>query len=302
VVDEPVPPGETIRMTMVPTGGMMWESWQEQGWQMEPNHPFRSLLVNGALGVTPSSGMVHVVAHASSGLAPKAIVADGDRPGDEGTNVVVSARPRLGEHVPAWAMQRAVQTTGWIHDMGRWIDAPFDEIVLRYRLPNGAPTSGTLVLEDDGRFGELGGGIAVPEVECQQVEERDDEGNLLGVTEECTVVGDGPLDFVCPPDAVSCEVNEFGFEVCFPNGVCEGGDIAVAPPGPLPPGVGFQGGGFLGAMQAWDWSTSSWAPLSLALEEGAAAQFISVTGELRVSPGDLGGEAGTIPISLRGTA
>lgn len=292
-IDEPVAPGETIEMSLLPTAGMMWQGWQEQGWQLDSEHPFRALLVNGTLGVTPTTGMVHVVGHASSGLASSEVLANGERPADEGTNVVVSVWPELGDDVPAWAMQRSVRTTGWVHDLGRWVDAPADEIVIRYRVPNGAVTSGTLALENDGRFGQVDPGIG-QEV-CRQVEERDEQGNLLSVQEVCELVGDGPLDFVCPPDAVSCEVNEFGFEVCFPNGVCEGGDIA----GPLPdqPGQAAVGA----SMQAWDWSASSWVPLQVALAEGAADRFVSATGEFRLRPGELGGEAGTIPISLRST-
>ncbi|HEX9766337.1 MAG TPA: hypothetical protein VGA36_06205, partial [Nitriliruptorales bacterium] len=272
MLDQRLNPGDAITETIRPSVMPAWQSWSEQGWSLEGGHAFRGLLISGVAGASPWSGQIHVVAHAPVGLTASGVTANGGSPQEQGTNVVVSVRPQLSGDVPAWAFDRSIRTTGWIHD-GVWVEAPSDEIIQRHRLPNGVPRDGTLELVDvEGRFGA---GVA-GEVVCESVEERDPDGNLLGVVEECVEVPGFAPDFECPPDAVSCSFDGNTFEICFPNGTCEGGTGPVAVPDAVPaperlPGVAASG------IAAWDWERSSWAPIDQALADGAASRFLSVT-------------------------
>lgn len=246
--------------------------------------------------VDGNPGVVWATGTSETDLGLSAPRADGSRTDDQGSFVAVGVTAGLpGTDTLPWEVDRQLLTTGFGE---AWRPGPLAvegrvEAVLRYRLPNEGPVGelvpslGRGALEGMLHHGEGDGPVVE---ECRTVEERDEAGNLVSVSEECTVeaveVMPPPPDVrpgvpPCPPDAVSCVVDGNSWEFCFPDGSCEGGasDVAApmpAMPDPLPHGEGAE-------LEIYDHVAQSWTAVETAFDGVRdTTAFLSPLGEVFV--------------------
>lgn len=235
-------------------------------------------------------GVVWATASTDGDVGLEPPTADGDRTEDQGSFVAVGVTPgSLGSDTLPWEVDRDFVTTGFGNG---WRPGPMAvegrlEAVLRYRFPyEGTPGSIVASLdrgELQGSFEAVDVGVAFGrDLVCESVERRDDEGNLVSVQEVC-----GPRDAdtgellppdelqapECPPEASSCEFDGRSWTFCFPNGVCEGGEVMG------PDGIG-QARGAEG-LEVYDFLAAAWTPVADAFadEAGDTLRFLSPLGE-----------------------
>lgn len=182
-----------------------------------------------------------------------------------GDVVAVAATPTWeGDVVSPFAVGRDLLTPGFGEV---WQQTPLmlegeTTAVLRYALPAGATDVAELVTSLDRGLFEGGAVRGAVEQVCREVEERDADGNLVAVHEECGAVAveppaDMPRD--CPPDAISCQQVGQEWVVCF-----EGGDCAAQQPAPLPGALGGRDGRL--QLEIWDTRAATWVDLDLGLD------------------------------------
>ncbi|MBW3658507.1 MAG: hypothetical protein KY457_07705 [Actinobacteria bacterium] len=183
--------------------------------------------------------------------------ADGSRTDDQGSFLAVGMTAGLpGTDTLPWEVDRRLLTTGFGE---AWRPGPLAvegriEAVLRYRLPYEGPVGALAPSLERGQLhGMFEGDIEpMPAETCRMVEERDEDGDLVGTYEECVVAGDTGI---------------------------------VAEPGMPPPDPPFPGpGGGPGAgLEIHDPTTGAWLPIDDAFADGPdTARFVTPLGEVFV--------------------
>ncbi|MBW3621131.1 MAG: hypothetical protein KY461_12875 [Actinobacteria bacterium] len=245
--------------------------------------------------VDGNPGVVWATGTAEDDVGLGAPSADGSPTDDRGSFVAVGVTAGIpGTDTLPWEVDRRLLTTGFGE---AWRPGPLAvegriEAVLRFRLPNEGPVGRLVPSLDRGQLqGMFEGDMAPPMEEvCRTVEERDEDGNLVGTVEECVVEGMEGVEQVapaipeCPPDAVSCDIGETEWEFCFEDGTCQGGGFEPGMPMPMPePFPGNVPGGDVG-LQIYNHVVPGWEEVAdaFAADETDTTVFVSPLGEVFV--------------------